>query len=119
MSTHDPHKAGKRPEPKTAAERRCEIRVTVDGSVRCDHGRVVDLSLHGIRVLSVQRWDENAVHRVCIKSAERELVIDARCKWCLQQGSHDHLVGLAFENATDAQERVLEMLLEDSGTTML
>ena len=119
MPTNNPRHIAKPGQPKTAVERRHELRVQIDAAVRSDHGRVVDLSLHGVRVLSTHRWDENSVHRVCISSENHQLVIDARCKWCTQQGSHDHLVGLAFESATDEQERTLEQLLEDSGATLL
>ncbi len=110
-----PNKAGQR----TAAERRDDLRVDVEGGLRSDHGRVVDFSLHGVRILSDRRWEERVIHRVCISSANRTLVIDARCVWCRQEGLRDHLIGLIFDRVSEAQAETIQALLEDAGTPML
>ena len=108
-----------KPGQRTAAERRGDLRVEIEGGLRSDHGRVVDFSLHGVRILSDRRWEERATHRLCISSEHRTLVIDARCVWCRQEGLRDHLIGLAFDRVNEEQASTIHALLEDRGTPLL
>lgn len=119
MPTRDDGNSGPNGHSRVATERRRELRAGVDGALRSDYGRILDLSLHGMRVLSTRHWDENAVHRVCIQSDKRKVVVDAACRWCRQEGRYDHLVGLAFVDLSEAQLGVLELLLDDNGTALL
>ena len=100
---------------RSVIDRRREPRADAEDLLRSDFGRVADLSLHGVRLLTQFRWAEGTVRRVSISSASRTLVADARCVWCRQEGLHDHLVGLTFGALSEEQADTVRTLLEEAG----
>ncbi|MEM8834242.1 MAG: PilZ domain-containing protein [Planctomycetota bacterium] len=90
-----------------SASRRQSARSAVNSDVKCDHGEVIDLSHRGIRLRSRKRWHEGQIRQVAITADGMRLALEAQCVWSRQEGMFTHLLGLAFVQPTDEQQRTL------------
>ena len=46
------------------------------------------------------------------KAIDRSMTLEARCVWCRQEGLFNHLVGLAFDEITEAQCAALQVMAQ-------
>ncbi len=80
-------------------------RLQVDG-LSCDRGRVIDLSIRGMRMRSRRGWGVGQRREVELVSGGTRLRLPARCVWARRDGIFSWTIGLAFEGATPEQLRV-------------
>jgi hypothetical protein len=83
----------------SGANRREAGRVLVNGDVRCNLGRIVDLSATGMRLQSPRRLAN--VHMVEISTRSITLQLPAEVVWCRRVGFRRHLAGLRFLEVDD------------------
>lgn len=89
-------------------------RVRVEG-LTCNRGRIIDLSIRGMRVRACGTWAPGEHKAVTLRSAGTTLTLPATCVWSRREGIMRWTIGLSFESATPDQLRVVgEMALAHS-----
>ncbi|MBL0922038.1 MAG: PilZ domain-containing protein [Phycisphaerales bacterium] len=81
-------------------------RVHVEG-LSCDRGRIIDLSVRGMRLLRRRAWAPGRKGHVTLMSVGARLTLPARCVWSRRDGMFAWTVGLAFDGATPEQLRTV------------
>jgi hypothetical protein len=76
------------------SDRRRFRRVKATGAVSCNLGRVLDISIGGLRVLSKTKTDGQG--RVELSSVNLRVVVPARVVWCHKVGFRKFVMGLEF-----------------------
>lgn len=77
----------------------------VDG-LSCDRGRVIDLSIRGMRMRCRRGWAVGQKREIVLISGGTRLRLPARCVWARRDSLFSWTIGLAFEGATPEQLRV-------------
>lgn len=93
------------------SQQRTSGRLHVEG-LTCDRGRIIDLSVRGMRVRCKRGWIVGQRREVTLASPRVRLRLPARCVWARRDGFFSWTVGLAFDGATPDQLRdVAELAL--------
>ncbi len=79
-------------------DRRKSGRLRSEGTLRCNLGRVLDLSRGGVRVLSSRRLTGERVAE--LSTIDDGLKVPANVVWCERVGFGQHITGLEFPTAT-------------------
>jgi len=96
---------------REGSQQRTSGRLHVEG-LTCDRGRIIDLSVRGMRVRCKRGWVVGQRRDVTLASARTRLRLPARCVWARHDGFFSWTVGLAFDGATPDQLRdVAELAL--------
>ncbi len=95
----DPASAIRRASDRSYAgpERRSSIRVNVR-QLKCNLGRVLDLSSGGVRLLSRRKL--RGWHEITLADSDGGVRIEAEVKWSRRLGLWKHEIGLQFLNVT-------------------
>jgi len=78
----------------------------------CSLGRVVDLSLGGMRVLSKREYHDAVEVKIDTARLGR-LGLRGRVKWRRQLGRREHVLGITFESVSEADLSVLKDLMQE------
>ncbi len=79
-------------------DRRKFGRLWSEGALRCNLGRVLDLSRGGVRVLSSRRLKGERVAE--LSTIDDGLKVPAKVIWCERVGFGQHITGLEFPTTT-------------------
>ncbi len=74
-------------------------------SIPCDRGRVLGLSIQGLRLRVRKPWAPGERRDVCLGAEHDRLTLPARCVWARREGLFHWTLGLTFEDATPDQLR--------------
>ncbi len=79
-------------------DRRKFGRLWSEGALRCNLGRVLDLSRGGVRVLSRRQLNGERVAK--LSTGDQGLQVPAKVIWCERIGFGQHITGLEFPTTT-------------------
>ncbi len=79
-------------------DRRKSGRLRSEGTLRCNLGRVLDLSRGGVRVLTTRRLKGERLAK--LSTEDEGLHVPANVVWCQRVGFGQHIAGLEFPTAT-------------------
>ena len=81
-------------------------RLRVEG-LTCDRGRILDLSISGVRLRTRSAWGPGETRQVTLRSAGASLSAPAKCVWSRREGLFTWTLGLSFEEASPEQLRAV------------
>jgi len=90
-------------------DRRIANRLIMEG-LRCDRGRVADLSKTGAKLVTHWPWKDGAVRPLTLVGHDVTVTVQARCVWAVKEGIFHHTVGVHFVDPTDAQCRKIGVM---------
>lgn len=76
-------------------------------SIPCDRGRVLGLSIQGLRLRVRKPWGAGERRSVRLGPDHDRLTLPARCVWSRREGLFHWTLGLTFEDATPEQLRAV------------
>ncbi len=79
-------------------DRRKSGRLRSEGTLRCNLGRVLDLSRGGLPVRSTRQLNGDRVAK--LSTDDQGLQVTAKVIWCERVGFGQHITGLEFPTAT-------------------
>jgi len=65
--------------------------------IKCNRGRLLDLSKMGARISCLRRWPEGERRRVVLTGSRVQVRVTAECRHCEKIGFCRYVVGLKFE----------------------
>jgi len=92
---------------RSAQDRRACGRVMVEG-LTCSQGRVIDMSVSGMRVARGTRWRPGEIRKLEFPVlAGRTMTIAGRCTWAQRAGIFRWICGIEFLGLSDEQKEAL------------
>lgn len=90
-------------------DRRSSSRMPTEG-LRCDRGRVADLSKTGARILTRWPWKEGSTRPLTLVGHDATVTVKAKCVWVVKEGFFHYTVGVHFDAVSPMQtDRLAEM----------
>lgn len=72
-------------------------RMLVEG-IKCNRGKLVDLSKHGAKIIVKRRWRVEERHKLILTGSRVRVTVIAECRHVAKIGFRRHIVGLKFED---------------------
>ncbi len=90
-----------------SSERRNAGRVMVD-SLSCSQGKVIDMSVNGMRIYRATRWRPGEIRKIGFPVlAGRTMTIAGRCHWIRRAGFFKWECGIEFLGLSEEQQQAL------------
>ncbi len=85
-------------------------RMLVEG-IKCNRGRLLDLSKSGAKILTRRKWLQNEKHQLVLTGSRVQVTVTAECRRCQKLGMFRYVVGVQFVDcSTNINAAMLELV---------